>query len=981
MVLLLIAAGGPTVAVGLALAEQITQHPWKALFLALFYGFLVLVFGFVGKVWQNLESRWVERAVIWIDIHLQGLFSRYRKCYLEHLIYRYRDFDVKGLTIQGTFTLELERVFVELAVVPQPPHRVSSDPLRALSQELREGRHVIWNYLRSELLSGQSLAVIGPPGSGKTTLLKHMTLRLTTERRHRKRLKVLDKLPILLFLRDHAEAITENPDLSLEEAVRAGLARQSGPAAPPGWFARQLARGQCLVMLDGLDEVADPDTRRQVVTWVERQMTACRKNRFVVTSRPHGYRSNPLSKVTVLEVMPFDRGQVQRFVRSWYLANEIMATQKDDPGVQMKAREGAEDLLRRIWSTPALSDLAVNPLLLTMIANVHRWHSSLPGRRVELYAEICEVFLGKRQAARGVEETELAPAQKRRVLQPLAYHMMVEQQREIALDEAVRTIEATLSRVSPRIVGESFLKMIENTSGLLVEQENGVYSFAHLTFQEYLASVHAREARLENALLKQVEDSWWHETIRLYCAQADATPVIQACLKEEPLSIPSLTLAIACGDEACELHPEVRARLEAILDEGVEDEDPERRRIIAQALLNLRLHRMVRVSEDKYIDPIPITHAEYQIFLDQQRVRGKYHQPDHWLAYQFPEGQGRKPVVGVRLSDAVAFCEWLTQREVGPWLYRLPRKGELAENIGGGAPENGAETGVGYWCVSGDESWLVISKDQNAGPTMAWLSEWIYADSNRARAHVLDLARDFKLDVSVGLPRTHPRLSSTDIDIRTVSVIYLGTERRFALDIAPATELHLDLDRDRALARALDRARAHDRDFDRALDIACHLGRDLDITLAVALARALGRACDLDVVALALALALARARTRVLDIARDLDITRDLDLRTLVESRKTLGFRRWYIRALTLWAAVVLLQSSELESWRQRLSFDDHLSRQPPSGEFQVLIDNCLDLYVDFAILEARIRGDLPAFEGICIVKERIRGDDIECRR
>jgi predicted NACHT family NTPase len=86
----------------------------------------------------------------------------------------------------------------------------------------------------------------------------------------------------------------------------------------------------------------------------------------------------------------------------------------------MQARQQADDLLRRIVRTPALLALAVNPLLLTMITTVHRYRSSLPGRRVELYAEICEVFLGKRQQSRGIE-IDMTPAQKQSVLQPLAY--------------------------------------------------------------------------------------------------------------------------------------------------------------------------------------------------------------------------------------------------------------------------------------------------------------------------------------------------------------------------------------------------------------------------------------------------------------------------------------------------------------------------------------------------------------------------------
>jgi len=196
-------------------------------------------------------------------------------------------------------------------------------------------------------------------------------------------------------------------------------------------------------MLDGLDEVANPEVRQLVVNWVERQIAAYHKNRFLVTSRPFGYRSNPLVSVTVLEVRPFTAEQVEDFIHQWYLANEIMSKQKDDSGVRMRARAEANTFLRQLRNTPSLFDLTVNPLLLTMIATVHRYGGELPGNRVALYAEICEVFLGKRQQARG-QVLELNPSQLQVVLKPLAYHMMIKGIREIALDEVRMVIDKKL---------------------------------------------------------------------------------------------------------------------------------------------------------------------------------------------------------------------------------------------------------------------------------------------------------------------------------------------------------------------------------------------------------------------------------------------------------------------------------------------------------------------------------------------------------
>lgn len=55
--------------------------------------------------------------------------------------------------------------------------------------------------------------------------------------------------------------------------------------------------------------------------WVEQQIiTYGHNNRFILTSRPYGYRDNPISGVTVLEVQGFTYKQIEQFVHNWYHA-------------------------------------------------------------------------------------------------------------------------------------------------------------------------------------------------------------------------------------------------------------------------------------------------------------------------------------------------------------------------------------------------------------------------------------------------------------------------------------------------------------------------------------------------------------------------------------------------------------------------------------------------------------------------------------
>lgn len=779
---------------GFGVAYLFTQSLWQGLLVAVILvtlGFFVRV---ASKAFGKLEDKCAERLAEWVDTSIGEMFSGYRRKYCEHLKYQHRVFDVKGLSTQGIFSLELEQVFVELSIAPQPANSANTNPLHPPS-ELGAGAHTLWEYANAPSWHRQHFAVIGPPGSGKTTLLKHAALTLAGGNAARHRFKAPDKLPVLLFLRQHAESISTDAQYSLAQAIRDSLQKQDGPVLPPNWFERQLASGRCWIMLDGLDEVADEPTRKLVATWVENKTKAHGKNRFILTSRPFGYKSNPVTGVAVLEVCNFTGEQIKKFIENWYLANEIMSMHKDDPGVRLVAKQGAQDLLTRLEKAPPLNDLAVNPLLLAMITNVHRYRGSLPGRRVELYSEICEVFLGKRQQARGLD-LDLTPAQKLGMLRPLAWQMMMDGVREIRAAEAIGIICEPLARTKPQIKGEDFLKEVENSSGLLIENENGIYSFSHLTFQEYLAGSHALEKNLVDDLTAQVDNGWWHETLRLYCAQADASPIVTACLRNTTPSVPGLKLAFECAEEAKELAPELRSRVEQLETEGVEHPDDEIRRVVAEATLARRLsgRTLHRLDEDRWIDTTLVTHAEYQLFLDEQRAQGRFYEPDHWNEARFPQGQGSASVVGVRSTDAAAFCEWLTARSGSGWRYRPPttREARVVERV---------EESAQGWIQSVQEWHCSMPKAIAKLNTVVITSIW---DTDIARA--LKGKIDF-------------------------------TDHRRASDLTRARELDLDLiglrDRARALDRSLilplirDRVRDHDLDFIGILDHTLKLAHEV----------------------------------------------------------------------------------------------------------------------------------------------------------
>lgn len=896
-----------------------------------------------------------------------------RNVYLQYLSYQHRTFDVKGLTTQGIFALELEKVFVDLSLGPQSYQRASTDPIRPMPKTAVPERHSLESYLINRRAKAQNLVVLGPPGSGKTTLVKHLTLMLVAGRDVPDAIKRIKKTPILLFIRNHAEAIKNNRNYSLATAVRLRLG--DGEAAlAADWLVERLQKGHCLVMLDGLDEIADAGLRQQVVNWVDRQMARYKNNQFIITSRPFGYRSNPLQGVTVLEVRPFTIEQVQQFVHNWYLANEIMSAQRDDPGVRMEAHKGAEDLIWRLRQTHVLLEMAVNPLLLTMIATVHRYRSSLPGRRVELYSEIIEVFLGKRQEARGITY-ELTPAQKQRVLESLAFYMMHQRKREIPLDEAAEASGDALRRVVGAEIANKpgaaadFLKMIENSSGLLIEREAGLYGFSHLTFQEYLAAVHVRDQKLENELVQHVEDSWWHETIRLYAAQADATNIIQACLSLKKPSVVALTLAMECLEEAREVKPELRTIFGKIA-QSVEHERPDVRRLAAEVLLTLRLRRLVRVDEDKYIDSSLVTHAEYQIFLEEEAAFANYHAPDYWQTPQFPQGYGRSPVVGVRPPDALAFCHWLTRRAAGSqWQFRLPRADEL-DNITKQSQARGNFTeDVGYWYLDGREYKCKRFEFSDTAQVQTMkryldqriLYDWALEDHPEGMAAGLDRAREliatravqrrfmlFDLDRSqvVELQPEFPDLQRARSQMSMAQAYQLdyflsdAVTRAENLNVAEARVFNLSDGAD--LMAAIKKEAAVFSEGDATHEIIRQLERSFDYALS--LTRKQQAVMNPELIR-----ALNNARNRAREIATLLD-------RQIVRARTR-------VRLQLLGEIVALIQRMNGPQPEESTTADETHKRR------LVLL---IDVYLDFALMEERVAQRMPAFEGIFLVRQKI---------
>jgi HEAT repeat protein len=308
----------------------------------------------------------------------------------------------------------------------------------------------------------------------------------------------------------------------------------------PSGFLEHWTDGQALLLLDGLDEVAEDATRAVLVEKINCFLEAHSENWAVITSRPWGYRRDYFRTETYphFELELFDEGQIQEFIEHWYGSRCDNAAQ---------AQEMVRDLQDALKSKDRLQALVKNPLLLTMVALIHRYQDTLPKRRYKLYDKAVDTLLKSWERIKGKGETygEFKHLDReddlRRVMSLLA--RWIHTQYETQTTESGTLIEevdllAQLSHIIrqeyPQVKphqaegeAERFVSFIRDRAGLLNEYGRGRYAFVHKTFQEYLtAEAILKEAEYEDdseiiftVIKTHLHNPHWREVLLLLVGQ------------------------------------------------------------------------------------------------------------------------------------------------------------------------------------------------------------------------------------------------------------------------------------------------------------------------------------------------------------------------------------------------------------------------------------------------------------------------------
>ncbi len=353
----------------------------------------------------------------------------------------------------------------------------------------------------------KNLFILGKPGAGKTTFLKYIAVQAAEPIK-----PVIDKVPILISLKQWADSGAELMPFIAERFDICGF-----PDAQP--FVEELLKsGSAIVLFDGLDEVnqegGQRDTQtREMSNFIEKyDQTQC-----LITCRlaASDYSFKPF---TYVEIADFTEAQIKTFVSNWFRKEG----EKDEETRDKFLAEFTRD------DNKGLRDLARTPLLLTLLCLAFNETLTFPQRRVEIYEEALDALLKKWDASRRIKRDEvyrkLSLGHKENMLALIAAKTFEKNEYFIPQRGLERLITDYVKNVPPHdtnelVDGEVILKAIAAQHGIFVERAREVYSFSHLTFQEYFTAkyivVNATENILKNLVRAHCADWRWREVILL----------------------------------------------------------------------------------------------------------------------------------------------------------------------------------------------------------------------------------------------------------------------------------------------------------------------------------------------------------------------------------------------------------------------------------------------------------------------------------
>ena len=424
------------------------------------------------------------------------------------------------------------------------------------------------------------LVILGDPGSGKTTLLRWLAVILSAAYSDNKTDRVevslssidpdagddnakiddlgFKRIPIFIKVSSFHNWRKTNPEKQLlsdyigyhiaqnthDRVVRLASGKNFNLKELHEWLEKLIEEGKTVLLIDGLDEIDNSAERGEIVSEISSYLNdvylgdsspklstseilgqdypvTSGGNQVVITSRIVGYELAHLgTRSTHLTIEPMSKIAIKRFCSKYVTAarRSSVTNEKWVKDVELKTKKEAEQFFENIMKLQGkgVTDLTSNPIQLSILATLYLSNNAqLPEQRTKLYQAAIEEFLkhyDKRTTKAGNHEKII------KVLSQLAAEILEKSSLGYITDTKLKKALKDGGVEAEQI--DEMLKLAGEGAGLLTMRVPGIFSFLHLTFQEYLAGAWLlSQPKPEMEILKHIDSTRWREALLMALGQ------------------------------------------------------------------------------------------------------------------------------------------------------------------------------------------------------------------------------------------------------------------------------------------------------------------------------------------------------------------------------------------------------------------------------------------------------------------------------